>query len=93
MYIMVLKKSNKRQLKRKKTRTNTKRRKLVQKGGVYTAAQIGEIKRLFGLTDDTIEAINGGDNSRTPGNDYLCRILTVEKLMQIGIEIIEGLTY
>jgi hypothetical protein len=91
---MVLKKSNKRQLKRKKTRTNTKRRKLVQKGGVYPNGAVKDdgtpfgreeyielLKTHIGLTDETILAIEGHPTYSRDGIDHSVEF-TGQKLLE-----------
>ena len=85
---MVLRKAkkSKRRLTKKRKRTNTKKRRRVQKGGVYTADVREEIKGQFGLTDETISAIQGLENSRD-GVDY-SGIYTIDKLTQVGNELI-----
>jgi hypothetical protein len=91
MVLRKAKKSNKRQLSRKRKRTNTKKRRRVQKGGMYTDNVKEEIKRQFGLTDETISAIQGLDNSRD-GVDY-SGIYTIAKLTQVANELITVLNY
>lgn len=86
MVLRKYKKSNKRQLSRKRKRTNTKRRRRVQKGGMYTADVREQIKHDFGLTDETIHAIQGNDNSRDHV-DY-SGIYTIPKLRQVANELI-----
>ena len=91
MVLRKAKKSNKRQLSRKRKRTNTKKRRRVQKGGMYTAGVIEQIKEQFGLTDETISAIQGMEKSRD-GVDY-SGIYTIDKLTQVANELITLLNY
>ena len=86
MVLRKAKKSNKRQLSRKRKRTNTKKRRRVQKGGMYTADVREQIKNEIGLTDETIRAIQGLENSRD-GVDY-SGIYTIDKLTQVANELI-----
>jgi len=91
MVLRKAKKSNKRQLSRKRKRTNTKKRRRVQKGGMYTADVREQIKEQFGLTDETISAIQGLENSRD-GVDY-SGIYTIDKLTQVANELITLFNY
>ena len=91
MVLRKAKKSNKRQISRKRKRTNTKKRRRVQKGGMYTADVREQIKEQFGLTDETIRAIQGMEKSRD-GVDY-SGIYTIDKLTQVGNELITLLNY
>jgi hypothetical protein len=91
MVLRKAKKSNKRKLSRKRKRTNTKKRRRVQKGGMYTADVRERIKEQFGLTDETISAIQGLENSRD-GVDY-SGIYTIDKLTQVANELITLFNY
>jgi hypothetical protein len=90
---MVLRKAkkSKRRLTKKRKRTNTKKRRRVQKGGMYTADVRERIKEQFGLTDETISAIQGLENSRD-GVDY-SGIYTIDKLTQVANELITLFNY
>ncbi len=104
MYIMGLKKTNKRQLRRNKKRSNTKRRKLVQKGGVYPPPNdvkddgtpfgreeyIDLLKTQIGLTDETILAIEGHPTYSRDGIDH-SREFTGQKLLDFKTAIGERL--
>ena len=83
MVLRKYKKSNKRQLRGKKKRTNTKRRRRVQKGGVYPNGNvkpdgtpftreeyINLLKTHIGLSDNNILAIEGDPHHSRDGIDH-----------------------
>lgn len=103
MVLRKYKKSNKRQLKRKKTRTNTKRRRCLQKGGMYPNGAVKDdgtpftreeyidlLKMHIGLTDETILAIEGHPTYSRDGIDHSAEF-TGEKLLEFKTAIGERL--
>ena len=103
MVLRKAKKSNKRQLSRKRKRTNTKKRRRVQKGGVYPndAARddgtpitreeyIQGLKDEIGLTDEIIAAIEGDPNYSRDGVDHSAEF-TGQQLLAIKQAILRTL--
>jgi hypothetical protein len=103
MVLRKAKKSNKRQLSRKRKRTNTKKRRRVQKGGVYPNDAVRDdgtpitreeyiqgLKDEIGLTDEIIAAIEGDPNHSRDGVDHSAEF-TGEQLLAFKNSILETL--